>query len=256
MIGLNWSFRRAKRSKSQSHNWGCDGTRRPAPSGPFRGPERVRRAQQRDRPYASAARGRGEHPRAGRLRRGAPSPCPAGKRRRSRTARRSRLPKRTGAPPLPAPRSAMSRSWRRISAVSTPRRRCVGRTPTAETPATGREPPGSVISKENSRVVPMTWSPSNAASVRSRSVMASTDARRSSSIGSSSSASRQVPQNAGNSSTVTGRIGHGSESAEQGETDMASCLPAAPHCAPLIFSIRISPGGAGGTRAPGCAKGS
>ena len=44
-----------------------------------------------------------------------------------------------------APRAARSASWRRISARSTPRRRCDGRTDTAETPATGSVAPGTVI---------------------------------------------------------------------------------------------------------------
>jgi hypothetical protein len=55
-----------------------------------------------------------------------------------------------------SPRSWTSSSWARIIAVSTPRRRCVGWTPTTVTPAHGIVPPGTLKSKLNAPAPPTT----------------------------------------------------------------------------------------------------
>ena len=66
-----------------------------------------------------------------------------------------------------SPRSRMSSSWARIIAVRTPRRRCVGSTPTTVTPPQRTVPPGTVSSKGNAPAPPTIRSPSNAACIRS-----------------------------------------------------------------------------------------
>src|SRR6266511_483343 len=66
-----------------------------------------------------------------------------------------------------SPWSRESSSWRRISARSIPRRRCVGATPTVVTPAAGTWAlPGTVICNEITEVVPTIWSRSNTARER------------------------------------------------------------------------------------------
>ncbi len=67
-----------------------------------------------------------------------------------------------------SPRAATSSSWWRFISVRIPRRRCVGATATAVTPATGSEtPPGTVMSNGYDAVAPTSRPRSNVPNARS-----------------------------------------------------------------------------------------
>src|SRR5919197_1231074 len=104
-----------------------------------------------------------------------------------------------------SPAARTSSSWRRISAVSSPRRRWVGRTPTAVTPAAVTTAPGIVSSRVKIAVVATMSPPSKAARLRSGSNSLS-HISASSGWTSSWNAPSAVFRNAGASSAVTGRI--------------------------------------------------
>jgi hypothetical protein len=61
----------------------------------------------------------------------------------------------------------MSSTWARIMRVRSPRRRCVGSTPTTVTPAHGTIAPGAVISKGKTPAPPTISFPSRHACIRS-----------------------------------------------------------------------------------------
>src|SRR5215217_4621193 len=104
-----------------------------------------------------------------------------------------------------SPRSRASSSWRRISAVAIPRRRCVGRTPTPVTKPTSIAPPGIVIGIVNAAVVPAITSPSNAAKKRSSSVSVRSNST-SSSVGTPPNAYSVVAIASAKRSSVTVRM--------------------------------------------------
>ena len=82
-----------------------------------------------------------------------------------------------------SPRAAMSSCWRAMSAVSSPRRRWVGSTPTALMPAHGRAAgPGTVSPNERMAAVATMRPPSRTARLRSRSNVSAAAAISSSSM--------------------------------------------------------------------------
>src|SRR5918998_3797949 len=102
------------------------------------------------------------------------------------------------------PCSWSSVSWRRMTAVSTPRRRWLGATLTQVTPAQGTTPPGTVSSRLWTPDVATTRSPSHSPSERSSSACAGTASTKDAG-GSSANAVKKARLNDGQSSGVAGR---------------------------------------------------
>src|SRR5918998_2141002 len=102
------------------------------------------------------------------------------------------------------PCSWSSVSWRRMTAVSTPRRRWLGATLTQVTPAQGTTPPGTVSSRLWTPAVATSRSPSHSPSERSSSACAGTASTKAAG-GSSANAVNRARLNAGHSSGVAGR---------------------------------------------------
>src|SRR5919107_3215524 len=102
------------------------------------------------------------------------------------------------------PCSWSSVSWRRMTAVSTPRRRWLGATLTQVTPAQGTTPPGTVSSRLWTPDVATTRSPSHSPSERSSSACAGTASTKDAG-GSAANAVKKARLNDGQSSGVAGR---------------------------------------------------